>query len=103
MGEAHRPISVHFLRPPDSLRQPLVVIHKHARQRIKQIGGKPRPVGFREFKRQGFDFCERDHTDDHCPDFTPDQAAFSRLDPFPKAPSQGNSQPHDTLKRRPGA
>ena len=76
MRKAHGRIVVHFLRALECLRQSLVILDEHSRQRIKQVRCKLGPGRFRKLEYQGFDFCERDHTAEHCPDCPPDQAAL---------------------------
>jgi len=56
MTQSHCRVTVHFIIAAKRLGQALVIIDEHAWQRIEQIRGKFRPLGFGKLEGERFNF-----------------------------------------------
>ena len=57
-------VTVHFITAAKRLGQAFVIIDEHAWQRIEQLRGEFRPLGFGKIEGERFNFSERGHAEE---------------------------------------
>jgi len=88
MTQASCRITVHFITAAKRLGQAFVIIDEYARQRIEQMRGEFRPLGFGKIEGERFNFGERGHTEEGNRKFpTGKTALFASRNPYGSAMS----------------